>query len=360
MRESSIVVRPEPMESATYTASTRLKASGLARGIAAFEAAAGTVPLPDPPNPITVADYGAANGYNSLLPIGAAIRVLRGRTRPDHAILVAHTDLPDNDFTALFTTLTEDPDSYLLKDGASFASAVGRSFYQQILPSDSIVLGWSSWATQWLSRVPAPVGDHIHIAHSTDESARRAYAAQAATDWNDFLAFRGRELAPGGRLVVLTLSVDSAGGSGFGGVMEALQAGLSHLVEAGVLRPEELHQMVVPTAGRSEKDLRAPFSPSGRFEGLAVDQVDDFEAEDRFWARYRADGDAGAFGAGWAAFARSAIFPTLLSALQDSTDESRLSGFADRLEAEVAAWLARDPQPVAIPLATVVMVKHQR
>ena len=360
MRESSIVVRPEPMESATYTASTRLRASGLARGITAFEDAARGVPLPAQPHPIMVADYGAANGYNSLLPIGAAIRVLRGRTRPDHAILVAHTDLPDNDFTALFTTLTEDPDSYLTKDGASFASAVGRSFYQQVLPSDSIVLGWSSWATQWLSRVPVTVGDHIHVAHSADDSARRAYAAQAATDWHDFLAYRGRELAPGGRLVVLTLSVDAAGGAGFGGLMEALMAGLSRLVDTGVLQPGELHQMVVPTAGRTEKELRAPFSPSGRFEGLAVDKVNAFEAEDRFWARYRADRDAEAFGAGWAAFARAAIFPTLGTALQGATAGSRMSGFLDGLEAEVASWLARDPRPIAIPLATVVLVKHHR
>lgn len=360
MRESSIVVRPEPMESATYTASNRLRASGLARGIAAFQEAARVVPLPAAPHPITVADYGAANGYNSLLPIGAAIRTLRSRARPDHAILVAHTDLPDNDFTALFTTLAEDPDSYLLKDGASFASAVGRSFYQQILPSDSIVLGWSSWATQWLSRVPAPIGDHIHVAYSADESARRAYAARAATDWHDFLAFRGREMAPGGRLVVLTLSVDAGGGAGFGGLMEALLAGLSRLVDTGLLRPEEMHQMVVPTAGRTEKELRAPFSPSGRFEGLAVDRVDAFDAEDRFWSRYRADHDADAFGAGWAAFARAAIFPTLVTALEGGTAGPRLPGFLDRLEAEVASWLARDPQPIAIPLATVVLVKHHR
>jgi hypothetical protein len=140
--ESSIVVQPEPMESATYTASSRLQA-------------AAEVPLPTPPQPVVIADYGAATGHNSLKPMSAAIGVLRQRTRHDHAILVAHTDVPDNDFTALFRTLADDHDSYLHHDTASFPSAIGRSFYGQILPSNTVNLGWSSWAVQWLSRIPA-------------------------------------------------------------------------------------------------------------------------------------------------------------------------------------------------------------
>ena len=153
--ESSIVVRPEPMESATYTASSRLQAAGLLPAVALFEQAAAQVPLPTPPQPIVIADYGAATGHNSLTPMSAAIAVLRRRTRHDHAILVAHTDVPDNDFTALFRTLADDHDSYLSHDASSFPAAIGRSFYGQILPSNTVNLGWSSWAVQWLSRVPA-------------------------------------------------------------------------------------------------------------------------------------------------------------------------------------------------------------
>ena len=360
MRESSIVVRPQPMESASYTASSRLKASGLPIAIKLFEQSAQAVPLPRAPQPIAIADYGAATGYNSLLPIGAAIAILRARTRTDRAILVAHTDLPGNDFTALFTTLTEDPDSYLVKDAATFASAVGRSFYQQILPSESIALGWSSWATHWLSRVPAPVGDHIHVAHSADGAARRAYDRLAALDWHDFVAFRGRELAPGGRLVVLTLGLDDDGRPGFAGVMQALLAVLQGMVDDGALCPDELSRMVIPTVGRTEKEFRAPFAPSGRFEGLSVEHFEAFEAEDVFWARYLVDGDAGKFGAAWAGFARAAIFPTLTTALDGGSGDPRAAGFAEALESQLAGKLAGAPQQMTIPLATVVLVKRPR
>src|SRR6266550_1527947 len=84
--ESSIVVRPEPMESGSYTASSRLQAAGLLGAIKLFEDAAQAVPLPKPPQPIVIADYGASTGHNSLLPIGAAIAVLRKRTRPEHSV----------------------------------------------------------------------------------------------------------------------------------------------------------------------------------------------------------------------------------------------------------------------------------
>ena len=358
MRESSIVVRPQPMESATYTASSRLQASGLPSGIRLFTQAAANVPLPAAPHPIGVADYGAATGYNSLLPIASAVEVLRKRTRPDHAVLVTHTDLPGNDFTALFTTITEDPDSYLAADKATFATAVGRSFYQQILPSESVVLGWSSWATHWLSRVPAPIADHIHIAYSADEQARRAYARQAALDWHDFVAFRGRELAPGGRLVVLTLGLDAAGEPGFGGLMRALLTALRDMIADGMLRPHELDRMVIPTVGRAEADVLAPFAPSGRFEGLSVEHVEVFDAEDLFWSRYLVDGDAARLGAAWAGFARAAIFPTLAAGLDCDVRDARAGVFVERLESTVAALLAAEPTPMTIPLAAIVMTKR--
>ena len=360
MPESSIVVRPQPMDSATYTASSRLQAAGLRTAIALFEEAAQAVPLPRPPQPIAIADYGSATGYNSLLPIGAAIAVLRTRTRADHAILVAHTDVADNDFSALFATLSDDADSYLKKDRATFVSAVGRSFYQQILPSDSIALGWSSWATHWLSRVPMPIPDHVQISYCSDEAARRAYTQQAAEDWHEFVAFRGRELAPGGRLVVLTLAGDEDGGSGFQAAFDALVEVLRELAADGLLSADEARRMTIPTYARDEKDFRAPFAPSGRFEGLSIEHLELFNAEDRFWAQYQADRDAQAFGARWAAFLRASVFPTMAAGLDGGAADARATRFAERLEAAVAARLAGSPGQMSIPLAKLVLVKRRR
>jgi hypothetical protein len=358
--ESSIVVRPEPMESGSYTASSRLQAAGLSGAITLFEEAARTVPLPEPPQPIIIADYGASTGHNSLLPIGAAIAALRKRTRPEHSIAVAHTDVAENDFTVMFRTLEEDPDSYLNKDAASFASAIGRSFYTQILPSNSVNLGWSSWAIQWLGRVPAPVPDHLLVAYSADESVKAAYAKQAAHDWHEFVAFRGRELCPGGRLVVLTTAVTEDGEFGHRPLYRSMLAELADLVAQGLVTEDEVQRMCIPMVSRRAADFLSPFAPKGRFERLEVAHLEVFDAEDRFWTQYQVDHDAKAFGAQWAAFARASVFPTVATALDGGRADPRCAEFMNRLEAGVATRMAAQPEQLQIPLAQLVLWKRPK
>ena len=149
---------PAPMEGhGAYNRSSRVQAAGSSTAVPLLERAAREVDLPLPPEPVVIVDYGCSEGRNSLVPVGAAIRVMRDRIGQNRAISVVHTDLPGNDFTVLFGVLSSDANSYLRGDPAIFPSAVGRSFYEQILPSSSVTLGWTSWAMQWLSRVPALV-----------------------------------------------------------------------------------------------------------------------------------------------------------------------------------------------------------
>jgi hypothetical protein len=285
--------------------------------------------------------------------------VFRARTRPEQSVLVTHTDVPENDFTELFRTLSDDPDTYLKKDHPSFASAVGRSFYAQILPSNSVNLAWSSWSIQWLSRVPMPIPDHVVSAYSRDEHVHTAYAKQAARDWHEFVAFRGRELSPGGRLVVMTLAIGEDGDVGYRPLMDAVMETLADLLARKVITEDELQGMAIPIAGRRARDFLSPFAPSGTFEKVTVAHLEQFDAEDRFWSQYQIDKDAAALGTQWAAFLRVSIFPTLAAALLDRDDGHRRL-FVDELEAGVAAHLTAAPAQIRIPLAEVVIEKKQR
>src|SRR5262249_43808705 len=157
---------------------------------------------------------------------------------------------------------------------------IGRSFYEGLFPPGSVTLGWSSWAVQWMSRVPEAVPDHIHHSRSTVASVRAAYARQGAEDWQTFLTLRGRELRPGGRLVILLMALDEDGDFGFGPVMDHLQAALTEFVAAGFVAPAERARMVIPTIGRSRSDLLAPFAPSGPFSGLAMVPLGIFRGAD--------------------------------------------------------------------------------
>ena len=64
------------------------------------------------------------------------------------------------------------------------------------------------------------IPDQVQVAYSHDSTARAAFARQAAEDWQDFLVHRGRELRPGGRLVVLTMALDDSGDFGFRPLIE--------------------------------------------------------------------------------------------------------------------------------------------
>ena len=353
MPESSVVVQPDPIGSA------RLQTVGLRTATKLFEQAAAEVPLPAAPRPVVIAEYGSGNAHNGLLPIGAGIAALRKRIRPEHPIAVTHTDIPDNDFSALFRTLRDDAFSYLRTDRATFASAVGRSYLSQILPSEGVHLGWSAWAIHWLSRMPSDIPDHIQPSYSADAQVRAAYARQAAHDWHEFIAFRGRELSPGGRLVVMTMGQHDDGRLGLEPLFDGLMRALSDLQDRRLVTAEEVRRMRLPIVGRSEADFRSPFAPSGRFERLRITHLVVADEPDRFWQRYQTDGDATAFAKSWVGFTRAAVFDTLLEALEPA-DPARRCQLADALDAALVELLSATPRPMPIPVAHIVVEKQPR
>src|SRR6185437_8017168 len=180
-----------------------------ALAIPLLEQAARAIEAPPADRPFVIADYGSSQGRNSLRPLRAAISAVRERVGLERPICVVHTDLPDNDFGSLFQVLRTDPDSYLHGQPNVYYNAIGRSFYESVLPPKEVSLGWSSYAACWLSRVPTYIPGHFHDLRATG-SAREAFDAQAGTDWETFLALRSRELRPTGRLVVVLPAVDEA------------------------------------------------------------------------------------------------------------------------------------------------------
>ena len=91
-----------------------------------------------------------------------------------------------------------------------------------------------------------------------------------------------------------------------------------------------------------------------------MEHLEVFDAEDRFWAQYRIDRNAKAFGAKWAAFARAAVFPALAAALSGGPAGPWSAEFIERLEKGLADQLAAKPEQIWIPLAKVVLVKDGR
>lgn len=340
--------RPAPMQGgAFYNERSRLQAGGSAHGLPALAQAFDDMPLDG--QPLVIADYGSAQGRNSFVPVGAAISEIRARRGAGVPISVVHTDQPENDFSALFALLRDSPDSYLRNDPNVFASAAGRSFYEQVLPSGSVTFGWSSFAIHWLSASPVAGAGHVWM-RLTRPEIRRQFAERSAADWRLFLTHRAAELRPGGCLVVVQPTLPEHEPSTFPVMMEWAQAELQAMADDGMLREAEAARMSVLCYERYPADARAPFA-GGDFAGLRLkaDFVNDLP--DPFWGPYQATGDAETLADRYIGFFQAPFQPSLLAALEADRDAAFRSAFTGRLEAGLRRRILADPQPLLVPLA---------
>jgi hypothetical protein len=278
-----------------------------------------------------------------------AIERLRARAR-NVPITVIHTDQPGNDFSSLFSLLNSSPDSYLQMHSETYAAAVGRSFFEPVLPPASVTLGWSSFAVMWLTSTPSEALGHVSAALAPPEVLFRLQA-QGAADWRRFLAARAGELRPGGRLVVLAAGPAEQGFASSGPLMLVLATTLRQLVADGRLSDAACKRAFIPTLPRLAAELRAPFA-EGEFAGLALEEQDDWpDFPDAAWERYRQDGDVAALAEAYLGFFQATFLPSLLYSLEPFSSASERQSIVDTLETAITSAITTDPQPFAqIPL----------
>jgi|SRR5215471_386332 len=341
-----------------YNKYARLPASGGALALPFLEKAVSRMAIEAEGRPIVIADYGSSQGKNSFAPIGLAIKSLRARVAPNQPITVFHIDQPSNDFNSLFQVLSSDPDSYSIDEPNVFPCAIGRSFYENVLPADSVHLGWCSYAAVWLSRIPALIPGHFLPAVSTGD-VRLQFDRQAAMDWKTFLSLRASELKPGGRLIVV-LPTDN-GLTGFEEIMNQANAAIAELVDEGAITAEERARMVLGTHLRRIEDLLEPFA-NGQFQGLTVEACELLSLPDTAWLEYQKDGDAEALATKHALFFRTIFVPSLASALVrvPDGDPQALQDFARCLYERLKARLMRNPRAIDSFIEVFVVAKQAR
>jgi hypothetical protein len=327
-----------------YNRHARLPAGGAAMALPSLEKAVQSLQIDAGDQPVVIADYGSSQGKNSMAPMQAAIRGLRERIGPDRAISVYHVDQPSNDFGSLFRVLHADPDRYVADEPNVFPAAIGRSFYENVLPPGSVHLGWSSYAAVWLSRVPALIPGHFVSPHSTG-IARAQFERQGEQDWRAFLTLRARELRPGARLVVALPALADDGASGLEPIFDQANVVLADMVAEGEITSEERSSMALGAHPRRNRDLLEPFAGHGEFQQLTVEELRMFEFPDAAWTDYQRDGDKKALAAKQALFFRAIFVPSLAAALARvrAGHAEALGAFGDRLEQRLERRLLGQP-----------------
>src|SRR5919199_222286 len=254
-----------------YNEHSRPQQNANSLGLPLLERAVGEMTVPQGPEPATVADFGAAQGRNSLEPMCLAVEKMRRRTSVSTPIVVVHTDLPQNDFGSLFALVEDSPESYLRSVANAFALAAGKSFYERIFPDGFLSLGWTATSVHWLSKVPCEIPDHVY-AQRAGRRVREAYAEQASEDWRRFLGHRARELRPGGELVVVAVTTDDTGTIGGESLMDLTNEPLLTMVDAGSIRPEEYRRMDMPAYHRTMEEFTEPLRSGTLTGGLILEE----------------------------------------------------------------------------------------
>ncbi|CAL2232452.1 unnamed protein product [Prunus armeniaca] len=157
-----------------------------------------------------IADLGCSVGPNTF----ACVRTLIEAVKLEFKAQGFETQLPEfqvffndhvaNDFNTLFKAFPIDR-TYM-------AAGVPGSFHGRLFPKASMNLMHSSFAVQWLTRVPQEVTEEVSpawnkgrstYARSESSKVEEAYAAQFARDMKAFFTARSAELADDGLLAIL-------------------------------------------------------------------------------------------------------------------------------------------------------------
>jgi hypothetical protein len=171
------------------------------------------MPLIADARPFSIADFGAADGGTSIDLMHRMVEAVRAR-EPDRQITITYTDLPHNDFAALFRLtqglLGVQTPRPLAEIPRLFIFGSGTSFYRQIVPDGGLSFGFSATAMHWISARPCMIRDHVQAVGAAP-GEREQFRAQGLADWETILLHRARELRRGGRLVLANFCVDEAG-----------------------------------------------------------------------------------------------------------------------------------------------------
>ncbi|MEZ5784982.1 MAG: hypothetical protein R3D62_00510 [Xanthobacteraceae bacterium] len=303
--------------------------------------AANAVPIHTAGAALVVADYGAAQGRNSLEPMRAVIKVIRARTAEPVPIAVVHTDIPGNDFSALFTLVETSDASYLSGTVNVFPYAAGQSFYRQLFPPGQVSLGWSAIAVHWLSKAPTTIPGHIWSPRATG-AALQAFQQQARADWEAFLQHRAVEMKPEARLVVIGGAADDQGNSGANGLMDMVNAVLQDLVREGLLTAEEHGRMVIPTYNRMAREYLQPFE-NGAAGGLRLERHELTILPDPIWAAFQSSGQADVFAAAYVDFFEAAFGPSIFTVIEKSRSEPERQKVKEAFSKKLRDRILTDP-----------------
>ncbi|CAK9275652.1 unnamed protein product [Sphagnum jensenii] len=254
--------------------------------------------------PLQLADFGCSTGKNSISYMNFIVKCITDRyveagENNGHVtcmpeMLVSFNDLPGNDFNTLSQLLASEAknakDLATSINGADvgrassyFSAMVGGSFYNRLLPKESIHLAISIFCLHWMSQIPAAVTDKSSPLYNKGRSwilggnptIAREFAQQSMLDLDNFLDSRAAEMVPGGIVFASFVSRHDAANpenqvnpechDRFS-VGADFENAWNDLIDDGVITTETRDTFNLPTYARSKEEVEAAIIKCGAFD----------------------------------------------------------------------------------------------
>ena len=311
-----------------------------------------------------IADFGAADGGTSVDLVRALIDAVRSRAA-HREILVTYTDLPGNDYSALFRMLAgerADVESYLAHSEGVYVTAAGTSFYLPIFPTASLDFGFSATAMHWLSRIPGPITDHVHAVGAHGEQLE-VFRRQAIADWECILRHRARELRTGARLVMSNFCMDEQGRylghTGGVSMFEMFNELWREMADRGEITVQEYQSTAFPQFYKTVEEYCAPLTNSSNAvyqAGLRLVGAETRIVECPYARRFKEDGDARAFAESYVPTTRSWSETVFLRGLDAARSTSERQSLVDTFYQRYVDRVREDPEGHAMDYVHIYMV----
>jgi len=229
----------------------------------------------------SISDMGCADAGTSLTMIGTAIDAVSARA-PGTAISVIYTDQPHNDFNALITNVygLGPFETYLDNREQIFPLVSATSFYRQILPHNSLNLGFSVTTMHWLSQKVCNISNHVQAVGALG-SELQAFRNQAHSDWRQILMHRAKELKPGGKLILINFDTNEEGqylgNTGGINMFDTFNQIWQPFLDQKRINNQEYEDMTLPQYYNSVEEFSAPLIDPDEAvyqAGLRLDHID--------------------------------------------------------------------------------------
>ncbi|KAJ5670119.1 SAM dependent carboxyl methyltransferase domain-containing protein [Penicillium maclennaniae] len=193
--------------------------------------------------PLSIVDYGAAQGSNSIELMQMIIQNL-----PNEKLQLLSNDRPNNDFNTLSTTTAEWTNSLI---NPAYIGLIPRSFYNQLLPANSVDLAFCLTCLQHLNDIPATHDENLQ--RFPDAEAR--HQNQAHDDLLLFLEHRAIQMKPQGSLILCFSSTSASGHRNLSGIIASCYDAVREMATDGRLSREVVAAFQDPLYERTMDDV---------------------------------------------------------------------------------------------------------